>query len=43
MPKQPAKGEAAIQKAAAKKKQKQVELFIFYVNGKIHKQIRRAR
>ena len=43
MPKQPAKGEAAIQKAKDKKKQKKVELFIYYVNGRIRKRIQQAK
>jgi hypothetical protein len=43
MPKIQAKGEAAIQKAKDKVKQRRIELFVFYVNGRVRKRIRTAK
>jgi hypothetical protein len=40
MPKQAAKGDAAIKKAQNKASRRQMELYIYYVNGRIRKVLR---
>lgn len=43
MPKQPAKGEAAVKKAQDKARQSRMELFIYYENGRIRKVMRQIK